>query len=99
VVRPRPGPGRTDCPVANTAQGGGGDIERYLALALEHAGARIHFLHVDENAQAEPDLLVRGVILSQGALVVGTGGVVGPRGLLHDLLGNGLEIMQVEALS
>ena len=99
MVRPRPGPGRTDCPVANTAQGGGGDIERYLALALEHAGARIHFLHVDENAQAEPDLLVRGVILSQGALVVGTGGVVGPRGLLHDLLGNGLEIMQVEALS
>ena len=80
-------------------QGGGGDVERYFALAPEHASTQVHLLHVHENARAEPDLVVRGVILSQGDLVVGTGAVVGPGGFPHDLLGNGLEIMQVEALS
>ena len=53
-------------------QGGGGDIKQYLALAPEHGGARVHFLLVYEKARAEPDLVVRGVILSQCDLVVGT---------------------------
>jgi len=58
-------------------QGGGGDIEQYLALAPEHASARVHFLHVHEYARAEPDLVVCGVILSQGDPAVGTRVVLG----------------------
>ena len=80
-------------------QSSGRDIEWYVALAPKHASTRVHFLHVHEDARPEPDLVVRGVILSQGDLVVGSGGIVAPRDLLHDLLGNGLEVVQVEALS
>ena len=83
--------------VAEFAQGGGGDIKRDVDFGAEHAGGDVDVLDVDEDAGPEPDLVVGGVVLAHGDLVVGAGGVVCPRGLLHDFAGDGLEVHQVVA--